>query len=64
MDSATPTPLLGVWVPPPPPCPYIVVLEGRECRCAVVGTHTTHRFRTHSGRRHEFELVELGVVGG
>ena len=60
MDSAIPQDqvVVGVWVAPPPPCPYQAVLEGRECGCVVLGDHTVHRFRSRSGVRHEFELVD------
>lgn len=41
------------------PCPYLVVLEGRECGCAYLGQHTVHRYRSPSGKRYEFELASI-----
>jgi hypothetical protein len=55
-------PALPIVVPPLPsdtPCPFLVVLRGRECGCPVRGAHAVHRYRAPDGTRHEFELVDL-----
>jgi hypothetical protein len=44
---------------PPEPCPYRVVLEGRECACPRMGPHLVHRYRSPGGKRHEFVFHEL-----